>query len=179
MTSCITACLTVIQKEQVCFGSELNQRLFLQDTFKGTMPKQYYLWVTPEVRPLIERILSHEYKGLRIKYWKENDRFAWIFEETAKDTTVCVGIVVSQEKIELLEILSAEGRYGSLVKNINFTNQFKNTGVDEKSRLTKSIDGISGATISVNTVSRFAQLALALVKMQNSKSDPVLENHRH
>ena len=41
--------------------------------------------------------------------------------------------------------------------------------IDEKSNLNKHIDGISGATLSVNVVSRLAQLALLLDKLKHSK----------
>ena len=166
-----SVCLSVILSGGICYGNESTQTLFLKKTFQDMVPKPDYIWITPTVRPIVEAILLREYKGPRIKYWRKNDLAAWIFEEPAKDSTVRVGIVVSQGKIQTLEILSAEGRWGSLVKSEKFTGQFKNVGSDESKRLTGSIDGISGATISVNTVSRLVQLALALHEIQRTESN--------
>lgn len=166
----IAVWLSVIPGGEICLGDESNQMLFLKRTFKYMVPKPNYLWITPTVRPILESILLHEYKGLRVKYWRKEDKVVWILEETAKDATICAGIVISHGKIQMLEILSAEGRYGSLIKNDKFTSQFQNVGANEDKRLTRSIDGISGATISVNTISRLAQLALALDEIQRAES---------
>jgi len=106
-----SVCLSVIMSGGICYGNDSTQTLFLKKTFQDMAPKPDYIWLTPTVRLTIEAILLHEYKGSRIKYWRKNDQAAWILEETAKDSTVCVGIVVSQEKIQKLEILSAEGRW--------------------------------------------------------------------
>jgi len=167
----VAACLSVIPRAEICYGNESDRILFLMRTFRGAVPEPENIWITSTVRPVIEEILLREYKGLRIKYWQNNDQAVWILEETVKDATVCAGIVVSQEKIQKMEILSAEGRYGARLKNEKFTDQFKNVGYDENKRLTRSIDGISGATISVDTVSRLVQLALALDSIQRTESD--------
>lgn len=163
--------LSVVMSWGISYGIESDPAIFLKKVFQDGVPEPEYIWITPTIRPILEEILTHDYKGLRIKYWRKNERAVWILEELAKDTTVCAGVVVIQGKIHELEILSAEGRYGSLVKNEKFTAQFKNVGGDGNKRLTRSIDGISGATISVNTVSRLARLALALDEIQETVSN--------
>lgn len=158
-------CLSVITGE-TCYGNESNQTLFLEEVFQGSVPKSDYIWITPAVRPVVESILMHEYKGLRIKYWRNAYQTVWVLSDLVKGKPVCAGIVVSQEKIQRVEILSAEGRWGSLVKKESFTSQFENVASVKSNRLTRSIDGISGATLSVNAVSQLARLALALDKIR-------------
>jgi Na+-transporting NADH:ubiquinone oxidoreductase subunit NqrC len=43
-----------------------------------------------------------------------------------------------------------------------FTDQFNGLQLDENNRLQRKIDGISGATLSVNALTRLARLALHL-----------------
>ncbi len=161
-------CLAVITSG-IGYADESSKDDFLEKIFQGSVPTPNYIWLTPAVRQRMESILIHDYKGLRIKYWRENEQAVWILDDVVKGKPVSAGIVVSQGKIKMVEILSAQGRWGSLVKNENFTAQFENAASDENNRLTQSIDGISGATISVNTVSRLAQLALALDSFQKMK----------
>ena len=43
-----------------------------------------------------------------------------------------------------------------------FTDQFNGLQLDEKKQLNKKVDGISGATLSVNALTRLSRLALHL-----------------
>jgi hypothetical protein len=147
------------------YGESLNQSEFLENTFQGSVPEAEYLWMTSSNRKIIESILLHEYNGLRIKYWQNKNQTVWVLGSMAKEKPVSAGIVVEKEKIRYLEILAAEGRWGSMVKNATFTRQFEGISLNENSRLNQAIDGISGATQSVNVVTRLAHLALALDKI--------------
>ncbi len=144
---------------------EQKKRTFLEKVFQGSPPEPGYLWITASARSKIEKILLHEYRGLRIKYWEKKKETVWILEDIAKEKPVYAGIITCEEKISHLDIVFSSGRWGKQVQNANFTDQFENIGIDEKSNLNKQIDGISGATLSVDVVSRLARLALLLEKI--------------
>ncbi len=148
-----------------------KKSLYLEEIFQGSPPEPGYLWITPLIRPKIEAVIMHGYNGFRIKYWDKDDETVWILEDVAKEKPVCVGLITYQEKINRLDIIFSTGKWGRQVQNINFTNQFNNIEIDENGILNKHIDGISGATLSVNVLSRLAQLALLLDKIKHSQSN--------
>lgn len=154
---------------QTCYGQETilrNQTAFLEKVFQGKPLSPEYIWITPAVKDAIEAILLHDYRGLRIKYWQHNKETVWILNDMAMEKPVYAGIVIHEQKIRTLEVLYADGRWGSQVQNTYFTQQFENVSSDANGILAKHIDGISGATFSVNAVSRLARLALALDRLK-------------
>ena len=73
-----------------------------------------------------------------------------------------VGIVVRDQQIESVDILQFRESRGWEVRYDSFTSQFQRAGITGNHRLSKSIDGITGATMSVAAVKRSAELALYL-----------------
>ena len=112
--------------------------------------------------------MGHDLGVLRVRYWHINDSTAWILEEIGKERPITTGIVIRQGKIELIKILIFRESRGWEVRYPFFTDQFKNVKLLETSELDKSIDGISGATLSVNAVTKLARLALTLDDYVNS-----------
>ncbi|EDY80799.1 FMN-binding domain protein [Verrucomicrobiia bacterium DG1235] len=135
---------------------------FLSESFEGAPPKAATLWITKDLKPEIRSILGHDYKGLRIRYWISGERTAWILEEIGKVKPITVGIVVESDKIARLKVLVYRESHGWEVKYPFFTDQFIETELTQKRRLSQNIDGISGATLSVNALKRLARLALFL-----------------
>jgi len=170
-TALICIICSLIGHVQIVYGEETidqEKSLYLEKIFQGPPPEPGYLWIKPSIRPKIEAVIMHGYNGFRIKYWDKNEKTVWILEDIAKEKPVCVGIITYQEKIISLDIIFSNGKWGKQIQNINFINQFENVEIDEKGILNKNIDGISGATLSVNVVSRLAQLALLLDKIKYS-----------
>lgn len=159
----------VVAGSGICYAAESPGVDFLEAVFEKSVPAPEYIWITPAVRAVAESIPGHGLRGPRIKYWRKDARTVWILSDMAKDTPVCAAIVVSRSKIQKLEILSAQGRWGSLVQNENFTAQFKGAAADVDNRLNQTIDGITGATMSVDAVSGLARLALALDGLINTE----------
>lgn len=135
---------------------------FVADSFDGASPKPSVLWITNELKPDIQKILGHDYPALRVRYWKDKERTAWILEEIGKVKPITVGIVVEDGRITRLKVLIYRESHGWEVKHSFFTNQFTDAELTEKLRLNKNIDGISGATLSVNALKRLGRLALFL-----------------
>lgn len=140
----------------------LTPEAFVTESFEGSAPKASVLWITKELKPQIRKLLGHDYPALRIRHWITNTRSAWILEEIGKVKPITVGIVVEDHKIVRLKVLIYRESHGWEVKHAFFTDQFVDAELTEKLRLSRNIDGISGATLSVNALKRLGRLALFL-----------------
>ena len=125
-------------------------------------PKWEMLWINAVQREVIEDILGHSFRGLRIRYWAESDRTAWIFEEIGKELPITAAVVVEAGRILDLTVLEYRESRGGEVVYPFFTQQFTSAGLkqDKHHGLDKGIDGITGATLSVRALKRIATLAL-------------------
>jgi len=135
---------------------------FLKETFQNTVPEPRLLWLTGERQKVAEQILGHKSTSLRIRYWKMGEKSAWILDEVGKDKPITTGVVINQDKIEQLKVLIFRESRGWEIKYPFFTDQFKETQLKADFNLNKTIDGISGATLSVKALQKVARLALYL-----------------
>ncbi len=135
---------------------------FLRNVFNGEMPKARMLWITKARKIVIKEILGHNQHSLRIRYWQQKERVAWILEEIGKKELITVGIVIHQQQIERLKVLIFRENRGWEVRYPFFTEQFKGALLTDNYKLNKHIDGISGATLSVRALKKLAQLSLYL-----------------
>jgi hypothetical protein len=134
---------------------------FLAETFGDEKPAPSFLWVKGDMRKQVDRILQHgAFRGLRVRYWKHEDRTAWILEEIGKYKPITTGIVVNGDAIERIQVLIYRESHGWEVRHDFFTDQFVGLRLNENQKLDAKIDGISGATLSVNALTNLARLAL-------------------
>lgn len=129
---------------------------FLSDTFADQIPEPQVIWLTGPIREGVRTILGHDYPSLRLRYWKDKGRSAWILDEIGKDLPITTGIVIDGDRIENLKILEFRESRGWEVRYPFFTEQFDAVGLGADQRLNRPIDGISGATLSVGAVQRLA-----------------------
>lgn len=137
---------------------------FREQAFLGVTLKWQTLWLTKALRAEAESILGHRFSGVRLRYWGQSQRTAWIFDEIGKERPITIGIVVDENKIEQVRVLTFRESRGGEIRYPFFTDQFVGLGLFAPANtpysLNKSIDGISGATLSVRAVKRVAILAL-------------------
>jgi len=74
---------------------------------------------------------------------------------------ITFGYVVKDQKIQKADVLIFRETRGWEIRYPAFTQQFIGAKLDEKN-LTKNIDGVSGATLSVYAMKATARLALFL-----------------
>ena len=135
---------------------------FLVRSFDGQPPEPALLWIRGSVRDHIKAILGHRYPGIRIRYWARGQRTAWILEEIGKYKPITTGFVVEQGRIRTVKVLIYRESHGWEVRYPFFTDQFRDVRLTKGWKLTRDIDNISGATLSVNALTRLAALALYL-----------------
>ncbi len=143
-------------------GTYQEPSAFINSTFNSSPPKAQALWITKNIRPAVETILGHKFNGMRIRYWTQGKRSAWILEEIGKEKPITTGIVVNQGRIEKLRVLVFREERGAEVRHPFFYKQFNGAILDEDHQLDRYIDGISGATLSVRALTKLSRLALLL-----------------
>ena len=137
----------------------LAPEAFLVDAF-GTVPAPSMLWITGKLQPEVEKILGHPAPRLRLRYWKDGAKTAWILEEIGKEEFITAGFVVTNDRIEKARVLIYRESRGMEVRYPAFLKQFDGVQLGDKQRLSKRIDGIAGATLSVWAMERMARSAL-------------------
>ena len=150
-------CAFALAEEQVYLAPEA----FLAEAF-STTPQPTVLWITATIQPEVEKILGHPPSKLRQRYWSDGTKTAWILEEIGKEEFITAGFIVANDRIETARVLVYRESRGGEVRYAAFLKQFEGAQLSDQRRLTKRIDGISGATLSVWAMDRMARLALFL-----------------
>ena len=119
-------------------------------------------WLSAELKLEIERLIEHPWPGVRVRYCRQGDRTGWILDEIGKTEPITSGIVVDRGRVERVRVLVFRESRGSEVRRGAFVRQYENAVLREDDRLDRSIDGITGATLSVHALSRQVKLALLL-----------------
>lgn len=133
---------------------------FVSEVFAPQQPQPKVLWLTESVRQQAEKILGHKAQGLRVRYHQYGDKTAWILNEIGKEMPITIGVVIDQHKISSVKILAYRESRGGEVRYPAYVAQYRGAGLTEKHKLDRSIDGITGATLSVWAVNKVAALAL-------------------
>ena len=134
---------------------------FIAENF-GTPPTASRVLLKGELKKQAKDILGHRYRKIRIPYWQEGKRSAWILEEIGKELPITAGIVINDNQVESVKILIFRESRGWEVRNEFFTEQFDQGRLTEDQKLTTHIDNITGATLSVRAVKKLVRLALLL-----------------
>lgn len=137
---------------------------FVAETFAEALPVKKTLWLKGDIKQGLKKIFSRETVGTRQRYWLYGDKTAWIFNEIGKELPITIAVVVEADKIQSIKVLEYRESRGAEVRHDFFTQQFYQAKLDKKNRLDRSIDGISGATLSVWSMQRVARAALLLHK---------------
>lgn len=133
---------------------------FLASVFSNQVPAAKSFWITKAVKPAVRKLLGHDLNKLRVRYWRHKNRTAWVVEEIGKQEYITVGIVVRAQAIERVKVLIFRESRGWEIRYPFFTNQFKGVKLLKNNDLSKQIDGITGATLSVGAVKRLSRLVL-------------------
>jgi hypothetical protein len=149
-----------------------TQAAFLERAFSGAPPEPAVIWLSGDRKASIRKILGHDYAALRLRSWCRSGRSAWVLDEIGKELPITVGVIVENDYIKNLRVLTYRENRGFEVATASFMDQFNHVALDTDGTLGAKIDGISGATLSVQALKRLATMALFL------HSDSGCENGR-
>ena len=138
-----------------------SQDDFLASTF-DSIPDPQRLTISGDLSKKVKKILDHRYKKIRVPYWQDNCRTAWVLEEIGKDRPITTGFVVNPQGLEKVKVLIFRESRGWEVKHDFFGRQFIGAKLTNKNKLDSKIDNISGATLSVNAITSISRVALLL-----------------
>jgi hypothetical protein len=142
----------------------------------GAKPdKPGIIWVTRDLKPQIKKILRKKVFPLRYRYYRQGNRTVWILNVVGRTMPITTGITIEGGRIIDLTVLTFRESRGSEVRFPAFKNQFNDIALTEKLRLSKPINGISGATMSSNAMKKASRLALYLNSKLMEKDDPSKE----
>lgn len=145
-------------------GSYLSVPEFVASSFSGESPQAKTLWLSGELQQRLRAIFGHPYNGLRLRYWQQGEKTAWVLEEIGKELPITLGVIVRAGSIEQVRILTYRESRGGEVRHPFFTEQFEGAQLGKDDVLDRQIDGITGATLSVRAVTRVAEAALVLAE---------------
>lgn len=161
---------TMLATNAYAIEQYLTQEQFLTETFGDTTLKIAVLWVTKDITKQTEKILGHAPNQLRQRYWTDGAKTAWIFDEIGKEEAITAGFVVAAGKISQVRILTYRESRGWEIRYPAFLKQYLGVELQSDYYLNRHIDGISGATLSVNAMNRMARLALYFDRMSKEGS---------
>jgi hypothetical protein len=145
-------------------GSYLSKEDFLQQNL-GPSYTVHKLWFNKPVKQNLKKIFGHQYPGMRISYWSNNEnsrQTAWILNEIGKVKPITFGVLVNSQRIESIDVLVFRESRGWEIKQSFFTDQFLGASLTDQVRLNQHVDSISGATLSVIAMKKVARAALYL-----------------
>ena len=141
----------------------LKPEAFIANTF-ASEPEIKTIWLKKDIKAKIKELTGLDYPGLRIRYWELGNKRAWILEAIGKVKLITTGFVTQDQAIEEMRVLIYRETHGYEVQYPFFRNQFEGLHFRSNNnyQLNKKIDGISGATLSVNALTKLAKIALYL-----------------
>jgi hypothetical protein len=135
---------------------------FVAEAFGGSAPATQTLWLDDALQARIEPVLGHRYPRARLHYWRSGARVAWVLDEVGKEFPITAGFVVDGDRIDSTRLLIYRESRGDEIRFPAFLKQFQGRRLRANGQLEGRIDGISGATLSVDAMRRMASLALTL-----------------
>jgi hypothetical protein len=132
------------------------------ETVLGELPAAQKIRLSGEVKDGVQEACGGRYSGFYISYWQQDDQRGWALRARGKHGFVHAGVVTRQGRLVQIKVLSSKEQRGRGIETAQFLDQFNGAGLKTGTKLDRRIDGISGATYSVNAVKRMARVALYL-----------------
>jgi len=132
------------------------------------------LWLNKSLQESIRLLIGHPYPKLRLRYKiiysSEKPTTIWYLDEIGKERPISFAVSVRDAKIQLIRVLDFRESRGHEIHLQTFADQFSQNNVNSDGDFEHSIDGITGATMSVRAMKKMARLALML----HSKALPTI-----
>lgn len=157
-----TVVLAIVACGVQAAGTYQRPDAFISEAFAGDPPEPDTVWLIEDLGQAAADILGHPPRQLRERYWLRAGRSAWILEEIGKERPITVGWVVADGAIVQTRVLIYRETRGWEVRYPYFTDQMQGARLNTQHELDQRIDGISGATLSVDAMRNMARLALLL-----------------
>ncbi len=135
---------------------------FIRSNCGGQIPTSKYLTLTASHQSKIKRLMGHEYRPARVRYWTHGGKMVVILDEIGKTRPITTGFVVKGGKIDFVKMLIYRESIGAEVRRTSFTNQFKGASLGSSGKLSRRINNIAGATLSTRAMMEMGRVAIYL-----------------
>lgn len=149
-------------------SSAISNDDYLSQVFSGKAPKAKALWITGDLKQKIVQAIGDSELKIREKYWQDGDDLIFILERIGKVKPITAAWHIRKDKIIQTKVLVYRESRGGEVARSFFTQLFEGIGLKGQSELSSHIDGISGATLSVNSMKKMARQALIMAQHLNA-----------
>lgn len=160
MAAMMAFCLMASQAAHAAEKTYEKPSEFLTRHF-GRIPKTRVLSIDGTRQKKLAAILGHRYGEQRVRYWAEGGKTAWILDEIGKTEPITTGFIIRGGKISEVKVLIYRESHGWEVSRPFFTKQFVGASL-AGTRLSKPVDGVVGATLSVRALTKLGAAALYL-----------------
>lgn len=149
-------------------GRYLSIDDFLDAVFGQGEREASSLIVDAGLRQQVEALLGRPFPKLRVRYWQRTSsaeparKTAWVLDEIGKTEPITIGVGIEDGHVATVRVLEFRESRGFEVRYDFFTSQFTGAGLEPDTQLDRRIDGITGATMSVDAVQSVVRLALLL-----------------
>jgi len=164
----VTRCYLFATLLCACFGGPVAHAEVYQTTEAWlaerlqTVPSPVVLWLTPELRKQVTKILGHVPRTARYRYWRSDERTLWVLDEVGRTEDITFGFDIAAGQISHSKVLAFRETRGWEIRAPWFTRQFDGARLTPELQLSQSVNAITGATLSVDAFRRSARLALFL-----------------
>lgn len=141
---------------------------YLSQVFSGQVPNAKAIWITGDLKKKIIAAIGDDELKIREKYWQQGDDLVFILERIGKIKPITTAWHIRNNKIIQTKVLVYRESRGSEITRSFFTKLFEGIGLIDRSELSTAIDGISGATLSVNAMKKMARQALIMAQHLNT-----------
>lgn len=142
----------------------------LERTFSEKLSPSH-LWLNKQQKKAAAQILQHKYSKARVKYWQKGDKRLWVINEIGKELPITFLVVTEAGVIQDIDVMKFRESRGDEIRMKVFRQQFDQAQLSSDHKLSRHIDGISGATYSVRAMKKVARLALLFDQWLNTKTD--------
>ena len=143
-----------------------KQAAFLNQVFNNEpVSKPQTLWLTKEIKQELKGLFDYEIGVLRVRYWMQGDTTAWVLDEIGKEQPITMALAIGASGVKSIQVLEYRESRGGEIQYPFFTQQFDHAVLEQsnnKLKLDRNIDGITGATLSVRAMTKVAKVALYL-----------------
>lgn len=147
----------------------ITREAFIAEAFGKEQPTVQTLDLGGDGQSQLQAVFGRQFPQARVRYWRGADgRTAWIFDDIGKKgyQPTTSGFVVKDGAIQRARVLFYKESRGEQVGEESFLSQLAGAHANG-SALDRTVDNISGATISVKMMERMARTALMLDQLAN------------
>lgn len=136
---------------------------FLTEVFGSTPPPPKVLMLDAAAQAKLTAAFGRAYPQAQLRYWKADGRSAWILDDIGKIgyQLTTSGFVVKDGSIDSARVLIYRESRGEQIAEASWLKKITGAKL-AGAKLDKTVDNISGATLSVKMMERMAATALVL-----------------